>query len=98
MPFFSVIAALQCITPYTSGMYKVAYKRVLGTAIGALWGLAALLLEKNFLLENLPGELNYYLLLSVLTGLVLYSTVLMKVPETAYFSAHACRAACRCWE
>ena len=87
MPFFSVIAAMQCITPYTSGMYKVAYKRVLGTAIGALWGLAALLLEKNFLLENLPGELNYYLMLSVLTGLVLYSTVLMKVPETAYFSA-----------
>lgn len=85
MPFFSVVAALQCITPYTSGMQKVAAKRVLGTLIGAAWGLIVLLLQRRFF----GGEdgMSYYLLLTLFTGAVLYFAVLLRIPETAYFSA-----------
>lgn len=55
IPFYSVIAALQCLQPYTKDMGKVAKKRVIGTLIGAFWGLVVLLLELE-LLKNAGME------------------------------------------
>ena len=86
IPFYSVIAALQCMQPYNRDMGKVAQKRVVGTLIGAGWGLAVLLLELELLYEGVPDELPHYLLLGLFTGVVLYSAVLLRVREAAYFS------------
>ena len=87
IPFYSVIAALQCLQPYNKAMGKVAQKRVMGTLVGAFWGLVALLLELELLYEGVPDELPHFLLLGFFVGVVLYSTVLLKVSEGAYFSA-----------
>lgn len=87
IPFYSVIAALQCIQPYTKDMGKVAKKRVIGTLIGAFWGLVVLLLELELLYEGVPDELPHFLLLGLFVGVVLYSTVLLRATEAAYFSA-----------
>ena len=87
MPFYSVIAALQCLQPYNKEMGKVAQKRVLGTVVGALWGLVVLLLELELLYERVPDVLPHYILLGLFVGVVLYSTVLLGIRESAYFSA-----------
>lgn len=87
IPFYSVIAALQCLQPYNREMRKVARKRLIGTLIGAFWGLLALLLELELLYDGLPDELSHFLLLGLFTGAVLYSTVLLKATEASYFSA-----------
>ena len=86
IPFYSVIAALQCLQPYAKSMRSVARNRLVGTAVGAIWGLAILLLERNLLFDGAPGEWEHYILLGLFSGAVLYSTVLLKVRETAYFS------------
>ena len=39
LPFFSVIAALQCIQPYNKDMNEEARRRLIGTLLGAFWGL-----------------------------------------------------------
>ncbi|MBR1456322.1 MAG: HAD hydrolase family protein [Oscillospiraceae bacterium] len=87
IPFYSVIAALQCIQPYTKEMHKVGRKRVIGTIVGAVWGLLVLLLELELIGSGVPEEPLHYLLLGLLVGVVIYSTVLLHVKEAAYFSA-----------
>ena len=87
IPFYSVIAALQCLQPYTKEMGKVARKRLVGTLIGAFWGLLTLLLELGLLYDGIPDEWSHFLLLGLFTGIVLYSTVLLKATEASYFSA-----------
>ena len=87
IPFYSVIAALQCIQPYNKEMRKVARKRVTGTLIGAFWGLMVLLLDLELIGWGVPDEYLHYLLLGLMVGVVLYSTVLLHATESAYFSA-----------
>lgn len=85
IPLYSALAAMQCMQPYTKDMKGVARKRILGTVIGAVWGLLLLVIE--MLLGS--GELNeylHYVLVPIMLVLVLYSTVLMHVQEMAYFS------------
>ena len=87
LPFFSVIAALQCIQPYAENMLSMGKKRVIGTVVGAVWGTAVLYLE--FLVVGREGinEMLHFALLGFCAGAVLYSTVILKIPESAYFSA-----------
>ena len=86
IPFYSAIAALQCIQPYTKDMRGVARKRFVGTVIGAVWGLALLLLE-IWLVGAGPGsEAIHYVQVPLFLILTLYSTVLLGVREMAYFS------------
>ena len=86
IPLYSVIAALQCMQPYTKDMRGVARKRVIGTVIGAAWGLLLLLAEIFIAREGLPDTRLHYVLVPLTLILVLYSTVLLKIQETAYFS------------
>lgn len=87
IPFYSAIAALQCIQPSTQGMRKTALKRLIGTLVGAFWGMTVLLLELRILRGGgLPEEALHILLLGLFGGLTLYSTVLLGVREAAYFS------------
>lgn len=88
IPFYSALAVLQCIQPYRENMLQMARKRVTGTFVGAVWGLLLLLLETRtpaaaYLGEN---ELLCFLLAGFLTGVVIYSTVMLKIQQTAYFS------------
>ena len=86
IPLYSAIAALQCMQPYTKDMRGVARKRVIGTVIGAAWGLLLLLAEIFIAREGLPDTRLHYVLVPLTLILVLYSTVLLKIQETAYFS------------
>ena len=45
IPFFAVVAALQCIQPSMKNMREMGRKRIVGTLIGAVWGALVLYLE-----------------------------------------------------
>ena len=87
MPFYSAIAALQCLQPNTDAMRPVARRRVIGTFVGAFWGLIALLLETELISDGMPDYGVHVLLIGLFGGLVLYFTVLLKISDAAYFSA-----------
>ena len=86
IPLYSALAAIQCMQPYTKDMRGIARKRVLGTVIGAVWGLSLLLLEIWLTKDGLPDAQLHYLFVPFFLALTLYSTVLLGVRETAYFS------------
>ena len=87
-PFYSIIAALQCIQPYTENMFKVGKNRITGTLVGAFWG-GVVLIGSLYLsgdratFQDTPA---YYMTLVLFTGVVLYSTVLLKITESSYFT------------
>ena len=86
-PLYAALAVLQCIQPYTRTMRNVARKRVIGTLIGAVWGLLLLLCEEALVRAGHDTPGLHFLLIGFFTGIVLYFTVLLKVQEAAYFSA-----------
>ena len=45
-PLYAGLAVLQCIQPYTKATHAVGRKRIIGTLIGAFWGLVLLLGEQ----------------------------------------------------
>lgn len=88
-PFYSIIAALQCIQPYSPNMLKVGRNRITGTLVGAFWGACVLfgaLWVTGGQLEY-ENTIIYYIILAIFVGVVLYSTVVLKVTESSYFSA-----------
>ena len=88
-PFYSIIAALQCIQPYSPNMLKVGKNRITGTLIGAFWGACVLfgaLWISGGQIEY-ENTVLYYIILGIFIGVVLYSTVVLKVTESSYFSA-----------
>ena len=87
IPLYSALAAMQCMQPYTKDMRGVANKRILGTIIGAVWGLLLLLIEIQLISDGIPDETLHYILVPVVLILVLYSTVLLHVRETAFLTA-----------
>ena len=86
-PLYAGLAVLQCIQPYTKTMRTVARKRITGTLVGAFWGLALLLFEQWLVSRGHEEPWLHFSLVGLFTGVVLYFTVLLKVSETAYFSA-----------
>ena len=87
--FYSIIAALQCIQPYTENMFKVGKNRITGTLLGAFWGGVVLIVSlylsgDRATFQDTPA---YYMTLILFTGVVLYSTVLLKIQESSYFTA-----------
>ena len=86
-PLYAALAVLQCIQPYTKATRAVGRKRIIGTLIGAVWGLLLLLTEQALARIGHDEPWQHFLLIGFFTGIVLYSTVLLKVSETAYFSA-----------
>lgn len=87
MPFYSAIAALQCIQQYTRSMKSVARRRVIGTFMGAAWGLLTLLIALRIRENTIPDEMLHYAVVSIITALVIYSTVILKIQDMAYFSS-----------
>lgn len=84
--FFSQLATLWCIQMYADGTKKNALQRIIGTVIGAVYGLVVLLAEGYF---NITPENNSFLnslLVSGMIVIVLYTTVVIKKKQASYFS------------
>ena len=61
MPFYPAIAAVLCMQPYVSNSVRVALNRTVGTFIGGLFGMLALVIEKAFLPRTSPfGSICWY--------------------------------------
>lgn len=86
IPFYTAIAVLQCIQPYMEDSKNMAKRRIVGTLIGAFWGLIVLLLCTKLDLVADEHSLMSYMLISFAVGVVLYSTVLFKLQNFSYFS------------
>ncbi len=86
MPFYSAIAALQCMQPYKENMKQMARKRVMGTMVGAFFGLIVLLIELYALPPDLIEGVVPYFIASLFAGVVLYATVVMDITAASYFS------------
>ena len=86
-PLYAALAVLQCIQPYTKTTHAVGRKRIIGTLIGAFWGLMLLLFEQWLNRHGHEEPWLHFLLIGAFTGIVLYFTVLLRVSEAAYFSA-----------
>lgn len=87
IPFFSAIALLQCIQPYTKDIRRIAKQKIIGTLFGSFWGLLVLLIENLLVEDGIPDELPHYLFVGLFAGVVLYMTVLLNMRDVAYFSA-----------
>lgn len=89
IPFYSALAVLQCMQPYHMSMKEMAKKRTTGTFVGAFWGLVVILILLA-LNGNRPGGIEEsftkYMLISLFTGIVLYSTVVLDCKKSSYFS------------
>lgn len=88
--FYSQLSALWCIQSYISTTKQNAYQRIIGTFLGACFGLVILL----FLLF-LQSKLNFtgfnlYLLKTIVVSVsiifVLYFTVVLKKKQASYYS------------
>ena len=84
--FYSQLAALWCIQSYRSGTRKNALQRMIGTVIGALFGLSYLLIR-----NSLPWNMTFHPVLNsfMISGMiiaVLYFTVLIRKKQASYFS------------
>ena len=67
-------------------MRTVARRRVIGTFVGAVWGLLTLLIALHIRENTVPDEMAHYLIVSLIAAMVIYSTVLLKIQDMAYFS------------
>ncbi len=86
MPIFALIAAVMCIQPYTKSIKPIARRRVIGTLIGAGWGVVTLLLEQFIRRIPDPDDLIHYLIAALGCGIVIYFTVWLKLAEMAQFA------------
>lgn len=82
IPYYAALAVLQCVQPNNISMVKIAKQQVAGTLIGAVWGFIFLQIEVDFSHDSLA----HYLFLSVMCGVVIYSTVLLKQTNVSNFS------------
>ncbi len=86
MPAEAAITAIICMQPYVSDSKTFAANRFTGTIVGTLWGMLFLLL-----MTGCPhlGEpyVKLYAIMAVGVLAAVYTTVLMKVPDTSGLAA-----------
>ena len=86
MPIFALIAAVMCIQPYTKDMKAIADRRIIGTLIGAGFGVLTLLLEEQLLGRPVPEGFLHYLIAALGAGAVIYFTVWLNRANMAQFA------------
>ncbi len=86
MPIYSALSVLLCIQPFYRDTLTNAKEHILGTFIGASWGLAMLLIVKKILPGALNGNLTFYLFIALFCGIVIYTTVLLRQKDITYFT------------
>ncbi len=85
--FYSQLAALWCIQTYVSNTKKMAIQRTIGTVVGALYGLLVILLRAGLIPDGSQyGDVIFATLVTVTTGIILYTTVCIKKEQASYFS------------
>lgn len=84
LPFYSMLAVLWCVQPYTNKTLLMAVQRTIGTLVGAVFGLITILLELYVLTayDNIIG----YTINALMLIPVLYTTVLLNKKNASYFS------------
>ena len=80
---YSILAVLWCIQPYVDTTLVMARQRTFGTFLGAVYGLAFLLL---FRFAGIRGRGPVYLSASLTLIPILYTTVVLEKRNASYFS------------
>lgn len=83
IPFYSALAALWCLQPYSNSTKNNAGQRSIGTFIGAAYGLAFIVLLRFI---GLTEPILVYLLASVMIIPVIYLTVILNKRNASFFS------------
>ena len=86
MVFYSQLAALWCIQEYRSNTISHAVQRIIGTVVGALFGLIYILVCPPYVGRGTLGVIYNVLLIFISVILVIYSTVLIHKKQASYFS------------
>lgn len=86
MVFYSQLAALWCIQMYRSNTKKNAIQRIIGTSVGAIYGLFYLLIYPKLLSLFTREILVDAIFVSLFLLFVLYTTVVLKKQQASYFS------------
>lgn len=84
--FYSQLAALWCMQMYVANSWKNALLRILGTLIGAAYGLIFLIFRQYV---AFPAKWDEYIsagIISLMIIALLYTTVLVKKKQASYFS------------
>lgn len=84
IPFYSALSAIWCIRPDIRNSKHMAMQRIIGTMIGAAFGLVVLLLESRLFVDL--DEVIGYLLASVILIPIIATTVFLKKKDASYFS------------
>lgn len=86
MPIFALIAAVMCIQPYIKDIRAIAQRRIIGTIIGAAFGVIALLAEQAAFGWQEPGGIIHYIIAALGTGIVIYFAVWLNLANMAQFA------------
>lgn len=92
--FYSQLAVLWCMQDYTKQTLANAKQRIIGTIIGALYGLVLIvalsggnwILVENTRWVNLADAVVRAILISLFIVVVIYTTVVIKKKQASYFS------------
>jgi len=84
LPFYSMLAVLWCVQPYTNKSVSMAVQRTVGTLIGAAFGLITILLEIYIL--PVYDKFFGYMINALMLIPVLYTTVVLNKKNASYFS------------
>lgn len=83
IPFYSALAALWCLQPYSVSTKNNAGQRSIGTFVGAVYGLAFIVLLRFW---GLTEPILVYLLASAMIIPVIYLTVILNKRNASFFS------------
>ncbi|MBR4831844.1 MAG: FUSC family protein [Butyrivibrio sp.] len=83
-PFYSALAVLWCIQNQTKNTFSNAFQRTVGTFIGAVYGLAYILIKSNVL--SIGDSFLHYAIISLTLIPIIYTTVVIKQKKASYFS------------
>lgn len=85
--FYSQLAVLWCMQPYVDNSIKNGIQRVIGTMIGAAYGILVIILDIYLLPQVFSKDVYYYLLVSAMIAPIIHTTVWMRRKNASYFSA-----------
>lgn len=84
--FYSHIAAIYCMQDSVTETKRNAVNRAVATTVGALYGLVTLLLFPSLAVETMSERLIHGVVISVMVIFVVYTAVVIKQKDTAYFA------------
>ena len=85
--FYSQLAVLWCMQEYKEDTISKAKQRILGTLIGAVYGLIILLVAPFLHMKNsVIGDVIWAAFISLFIVVILYSTVVVNKKQASYFS------------